>query len=59
MKMVARLKILFMALFKLKSVFTLESFQENKAEVEKLMQDCSDQDLIIEEFIAKYQIVIN
>ncbi|GIS38185.1 MAG: hypothetical protein Ct9H90mP10_05860 [Actinomycetota bacterium] len=26
-----------------KSVIKVESFQENKAEVEKLMQDCSDQ----------------
>ena len=34
-----------------KSVIKVESFQENKAEVEKLMQDCSDQDLIIEEFV--------
>ena len=34
-----------------KSVIKIESFQENKAEVEKLMQDCSDQDLIIEEFV--------
>ena len=34
-----------------KSVIKVDSFQENKAEVEKLMQDCSDQDLIIEEFV--------
>ena len=34
-----------------KSVIKVQSFQENKAEVEKLMQDCSDQDLIIEEFV--------
>ena len=34
-----------------KSVIKVESFQENKAEVEKLMRDCSDQDLIIEEFV--------
>ena len=34
-----------------KSVIKVESFQENKAEVEKLMQDCTDQDLIIEEFV--------
>ena len=34
-----------------KSVIKIESFQENKATVEKLMQDCSDQDLIIEEFV--------
>ena len=34
-----------------KNVIKVESFQENKAEVEKLMQDCSDQDLIIEEFV--------
>ena len=34
-----------------KSVIKVEIFQENKAEVEKLMQDCSDQDLIIEEFV--------
>ena len=34
-----------------KSVIKIESFQENKAAVEKLMQDCSDQDLIIEEFV--------
>ncbi len=34
-----------------KSVIKVESFQENKAEVKKLMQDCSDQDLIIEEFV--------
>ena len=34
-----------------KSVIKVESFQENRAEVEKLMQDCSDQDLIIEEFV--------
>ncbi len=34
-----------------KSVIKVESFQENKAAVEKLMQDCSDQDLIIEEFV--------
>jgi len=34
-----------------KSVIKVESFQENKAEVEKLMQDCSDQDLIIEEYV--------
>ena len=34
-----------------KSVIKVESFQENKAEVEKLKQDCSDQDLIIEEFV--------
>ena len=34
-----------------KSVIKIESFQENKPEVEKLMQDCSDQDLIIEEFV--------
>ena len=34
-----------------KSVIKIESFQENKVAVEKLMQDCSDQDLIIEEFV--------
>ena len=34
-----------------KSVIKVKSLQENKAEVEKLMQDCSDQDLIIEEFV--------
>ena len=34
-----------------KSVIKVQSFQENKAEVEKLMQDCSDQDLIIEKFV--------
>ena len=34
-----------------KSVIKIESFQENKVSVEKLMQDCSDQDLIIEEFV--------
>ena len=34
-----------------KSVITVDSFQENKAAVVKLMQDCSDQDLIIEEFV--------
>ena len=34
-----------------KSVIKVQSLQENKAEVEKLMQDCSDQDLIIEEFV--------
>ncbi len=34
-----------------KSVIKVQSFQENKAEVEKLMQDCSDQGLIIEEFV--------
>ena len=34
-----------------KSVIKIDSFQENKAAVEKLMQDCSDQDLIIEEFV--------
>ena len=34
-----------------KSVIKIDSFNENKAAVEKLMQDCSDQDLIIEEFV--------
>ena len=34
-----------------KSVIKVESFQENRTAVEKLMQDCSDQDLIIEEFV--------
>ena len=34
-----------------KSVIKIENFQDNKAAVEKLMQDCSDQDLIIEEFV--------
>ena len=34
-----------------KSVIKIDSFKENKAAVEKLMQDCSDQDLIIEEFV--------
>ena len=34
-----------------KSVIKVESFQENITAVEKLMQDCSDQDLIIEEFV--------
>ena len=34
-----------------KSVIKIHSFKENKAAVEKLMQDCSDQDLIIEEFV--------
>ena len=34
-----------------KSVIKIDSFQEKKAAVEKLMQDCSDQDLIIEEFV--------
>ena len=34
-----------------KSVIKINSFKENKAAVEKLMQDCSDQDLIIEEFV--------
>jgi biotin carboxylase len=34
-----------------KSVIKIHSIKENKAEVEKLMQDCSDQDLIIEEFV--------
>ncbi len=34
-----------------KSVIKVESFQENRNAVEKLMQDCSDQDLIIEKFV--------
>jgi biotin carboxylase len=34
-----------------KSVIKVESFQENRTAVEKLMQDCSDQDLIIEKFV--------
>ena len=34
-----------------KSVIKINSFKENKAAVKKLMQDCSDQDLIIEEFV--------
>ena len=34
-----------------KSVIKVESFQENRTAVEKLMQDCSDKDLIIEEFV--------
>ena len=34
-----------------KSVIKIHSIKENKAAVEKLMQDCSDQDLIIEEFV--------
>ena len=34
-----------------KSVIKIDSFKENKAAIEKLMQDCSDQDLIIEEFV--------
>ena len=34
-----------------KSVIKVESFQENRTAVEKLLQDCSDQDLIIEEFV--------
>ena len=34
-----------------KSVIKINSFKENKAAVKKLMQDCSDQNLIIEEFV--------
>ena len=34
-----------------KSVIKIHSIKENKTAVEKLMQDCSDQDLIIEEFV--------
>ena len=34
-----------------KSVIKIDTFKENKAAIEKLMQDCSDQDLIIEEFV--------
>ena len=34
-----------------KSVIKIDNFKENKAAIEKLMQDCSDQDLIIEEFV--------
>ena len=34
-----------------KSVIKIDSYKENKAAIEKLMQDCSDQDLIIEEFV--------
>ena len=34
-----------------KSVIKIDTFKENKAVIEKLMQDCSDQDLIIEEFV--------
>ena len=34
-----------------KSVIKVESFQENRTAVEKLMQDCSDQNLIIEKFV--------
>ena len=34
-----------------KSVIKIDTYKENKAAIEKLMQDCSDQDLIIEEFV--------
>ena len=34
-----------------KSVIKIHSIKENKTAVEKLIQDCSDQDLIIEEFV--------